>query len=179
MRRVTIILIFVLTFYRIGISQTPDTISIDNIVKRIENDKELKTVSVTDEKYFEKMEDFNGEIVGYFKNKELVKISAYSTYGKELYEYCYYLVDDKPVYCWFHVSEDEGTEYVKFNKSKTKLIRGDEMYFSNNKIFNYRNFSNGKWTKMTSDSKEVMNRNQNIMDDIVSFTSGFSIPVPE
>src|SRR5687768_9508656 len=111
MRHVTSILTFLSTFcYLTGISQSPDTISIDNIVKGIENDKGLKGVSVTDEKYFEDMEDFNGGIVGYFKNKELVKISVYSTYRNEIYEYGYYLADDKPIYCWFHASEYDGTE---------------------------------------------------------------------
>jgi hypothetical protein len=180
MRRVTIILTFVLTFYCLtGISQTPDTLSIDKIVKTIENDKELKAISVTDEKYFEKMEDFNGGIVGYFKNKELVKILVYSTYGNEIYEYCYYLADDKPIYFWFHASEYDGTEYAKLDKSKLKLIRGDRMYLTGNKIFDYRSFSNGKWTKMTSDAKEVMNRNQNILDDIVSFKSGLKNNWPQ
>jgi hypothetical protein len=180
MRRLTIILTFVSTFYcLIGNSQTHNIISIDKIVKTIENDKGLNAVSVTDEKYLEKMEDFNGGIVGYFRNKELVKISVYSTYGNEIYEYCYYLVNDKPVYCWFHASEYDGTEYVKLDKTKLKLIRGDRMYLINNKIFDYRSFSNGKWTKVTSDAKDVMNRNQNILDDIVSFKSGLKNSWPQ
>ena len=172
MKRVTIILTFVSTLYSLtGISQVPDTISIHRIVNTIENDWELKAVTVTDKKYLEKMEDFNGRIVGYFKNKELVKISVYSTYGNEIYEYGYYLADDKPVYCWFRASEYDGTENVKLDGSKRKLIRGDRMYLASNKIFHYTSFANGKWTKLTSDAKEVMNRNQNVLDDIVSFKS--------
>jgi hypothetical protein len=68
---------------------------------------------VTDEKYFEDMEDFNGGIVGSFKNNELGKILVCSTYGSEIYENCYYLVGDKPVYCWFRASAYDGIEYKK------------------------------------------------------------------
>ena len=46
------------------------------------------------------------------------------------------------------------------------------MYLDERNIFSYRIFKDGKWIEKAIESKQVMTRNQNVLDAIASYKKG-------
>lgn len=139
--------------------------SLINRVKQINQDKSLTIVTLENEEFLPHVTDGGGELIGYFKNGQIQKITRRIglSYGIEMYEY--YFTDEKLIFVYetldgFLYTESSG----KFDYTKTERNFVGRYYFENDKLIDFETTGHNRFEDDTIDIESTLT---NEMSDCV------------
>ena len=123
-------------FCTLAIAQSDNSINkIQLIIKQINKDSSYRTKILDNEQFLEEIPDGGGQLTGYFKNGQLVKIVEFIGFSSCINITEYYLKDNKLIFIYIKGKEFKYVDSLAtFNRNLQSLTMECRFYFQNDKL---------------------------------------------
>jgi hypothetical protein len=131
-------------------------------VRLINEDNSLTKVTLTNEEFLTQMTDGGGELIGYFKNGQIQKITLKIglSYGIETYDY--YFTSRQLIFAYELLNGFIYNESIsKFDYTKTEINFIGRYYFRNNKLIDSETTGHNRFEDDTLDIETTLIKEMN------------------